>query len=119
MDLERMSTNELKTLEGDLISKRIRLLEEMNNMLYAKHDAQYTKEYEEAQTMYRSLLRRITEVQDQIKISAGRVGRPGIGIGKVVKMTLPEEDWKKIESLVKNGHASSYADYFRQLHQNQ
>jgi hypothetical protein len=119
VDLERMTTNELKSLESELISKRIRLLESMNNMLYIRNDAQYTKEYEEASTMYRSLLRRIEQVQEQIKVSTGRVGRPGIGIGKPVKITLPEEDWQKISTIVENGHASSVADYFRQLHQHQ
>lgn len=44
------------------------------------------------------------------------MGRPVIGVGKPVKITLPEEDWKKIEQLIEYGHVKSVSDYFRQLH---
>ena len=48
-----------------------------------------------------------------------KMGRPSIGIGKPVKITLPEQEWERIEEIVKEGHASSVADYFRQLHKSQ
>ncbi|MNJ26030.1 hypothetical protein D3C77_204950 [compost metagenome] len=46
-------------------------------------------------------------------------GRPAIGVGRAVKITMPESDWAKIQEQIDNGHASSVADYFRQLHQAQ
>lgn len=46
-------------------------------------------------------------------------GRPQIGIQKQIKLTLPPEDWEKIEILIENKHADSLSDYFRQLHQSQ
>lgn len=46
-----------------------------------------------------------------------KMGRPSLGVGKPVKITLPEEDWTKIEQMIEQGHANSVADYFRQLHQ--
>lgn len=46
-------------------------------------------------------------------------GRPKIGKGRGVKITLPEKEWDRVESLIKEGHASSIGDYFRQLHEAQ
>lgn len=46
-------------------------------------------------------------------------GRKKIGESRPLRINLPEDDWKKIESLIENGHAASFGDYFRQLHQNQ
>lgn len=43
-------------------------------------------------------------------------GRKKIGESRKLSMTLPKEDWNKIDDLISNGHASSIADYFRQLH---
>lgn len=49
-------------------------------------------------------------------MKSAKIGRPSLGVGRPVKITLPEEDWCKIEKLVDQGHAASVADYFRQLH---
>lgn len=49
-------------------------------------------------------------------MKSAKMGRPSLGVGRSVKITLPEEDWCKIEKLVDQGHAASVADYFRQLH---
>lgn len=47
------------------------------------------------------------------------MGRPRVGVGRPVKITLPEADWDRIDETIQNGHAENYADYFRQLHQAQ
>lgn len=49
--------------------------------------------------------------------SLNPVGRPKKGVRRQVKMTLPAEDWYRIETAVLSGSASSIADYFRQLHE--
>jgi hypothetical protein len=43
-------------------------------------------------------------------------GRPHIGERRVISITLPENEWEKVESLITAGHATSSSDYFRQLH---
>lgn len=44
-------------------------------------------------------------------------GRPQIGERRVISITLPENEWEKVESLISAGHATSTSDYFRQLHE--
>lgn len=44
-------------------------------------------------------------------------GRKAIGIKKPVMITLPQEDWEMIDSLISSGEYKGYADYFRTLHQ--
>lgn len=53
-----------------------------------------------------------------MKAIAGKKGRgrPQIGERRVISITLPEEDWQKVDSLIKSGHAGSASDYFRQVH---
>lgn len=46
-----------------------------------------------------------------------RRGRPTIGDRKVLSVTLPPNEWEKIQSIVDAGHAESFVDYFRQLHE--
>lgn len=46
----------------------------------------------------------------------GPIGRPSLGVTKKVSVTLREEDWEKIQELIQNGHAASFSDYFRQIH---
>ncbi|GAV16098.1 hypothetical protein [Paenibacillus sp. NAIST15-1] len=43
-------------------------------------------------------------------------GRPRIGERRVISITLPEEEWEKVESLIHSGYAGSAGDYFRQVH---
>jgi formate-dependent nitrite reductase cytochrome c552 subunit len=45
----------------------------------------------------------------------GPVGRPSLGITKKVSVTLPIEEWVKIEEAIELGHASSVSDYLRQM----
>ncbi|MEE4580557.1 hypothetical protein [Paenibacillus polymyxa] len=42
-------------------------------------------------------------------------GRKSLGIKKSVTITLPQERWDEIDSLIKNGKFKSYPDYFRHL----
>ncbi|MFT9370112.1 hypothetical protein [Paenibacillus polymyxa] len=42
-------------------------------------------------------------------------GRKSLGIKKSVTITLPQERWDEIDSLIKNGKFKSSPDYFRHL----
>lgn len=56
--------------------------------------------------------------QIQISIRGGRragAGRKSIGLKKPVSITLPEEVWNEIDSLIQGEKYRSYADYFRSL----
>jgi hypothetical protein len=44
------------------------------------------------------------------------VGRPSMGITKKVSITLPEDEWEEVAEIIKNGHAASYSEYFRLIH---
>lgn len=46
-----------------------------------------------------------------------KIGRPSIGKARPVKITLPEEDWKEIEDAIESGECNSFAEYFRNLHE--
>lgn len=46
-----------------------------------------------------------------------KIGRPSIGKSRPVKITLPEEDWIQIEQAIESGEYNSYAEYFRNLHE--
>jgi hypothetical protein len=48
--------------------------------------------------------------------SENSLGRPRIGVGRPVKINLPESEWKRIDQMIADGMASGYADYFRRLH---
>lgn len=110
---------ELQTLEKELNERRVQLLEEMNNLLYIRPDAAISVDYKRMSKEYSSVTDQLKQVQDDLKNKKYQVGRPPIGVGKPVKITLPEEDWKEIEERIASGQASNYADYFRQLHQSQ
>lgn len=43
-------------------------------------------------------------------------GRKKIGDSRKLSMTLPKEEWERIDEGIANGHFASIADYFRQLH---
>lgn len=43
-------------------------------------------------------------------------GRPAIGKRKVVSISLPDQDWEKIDQKIESGEVSSYSEYFRTLH---
>jgi hypothetical protein len=47
----------------------------------------------------------------------GSVGRPSLGKPRKITITLPENEWKNISEVIEHGHAASYSDYFRQLHE--
>lgn len=116
-----MSLETLKAMERNFSDQIINLLGKMNNFLYVHRDNYESEEYKEMSKQYVSLSRELDAVRIKIeaeKIGA-KVGRPQIGVGKPVKITLPEDEWQKISTIVENGHASSVADYFRQLHQHQ
>lgn len=116
-----MSLETLKAMERNFSDQKINLLEKMNNFLYVHRDNYDSPEYKELSKQYSRVSIELDAVRIKIEAEklAAKVGRPQIGVGKPVKITLPEEDWQKISSIVENGHASSVADYFRQLHQNQ
>ncbi|WP_068505855.1 hypothetical protein [Paenibacillus kribbensis] len=42
-------------------------------------------------------------------------GRKKIGTSKRLSITLPDERWEHIDSLIASGRVASYADYFREL----
>ncbi|WP_418026240.1 hypothetical protein [Paenibacillus sp. JJ1722] len=42
-------------------------------------------------------------------------GRKSLGTKKSVTITLPQERWDEIDTLIKNGKFKSYPDYFRHL----
>jgi hypothetical protein len=46
-----------------------------------------------------------------------KAGRPSIGDRRVISITLPGNEWNKVDSLISAGHATSASDYFRQLHE--
>lgn len=114
-----MTLKDLKQLELDLSAEKIRLLEEMNNRLYLNPDAMQTPEYKNLSSEYNDVTDRLQVVKEVIAERKSQMGRPSIGVGKVVKMTLPREDWAMIEDAISTGRAANYADYFRQLHQGQ
>ncbi|MCL6664550.1 hypothetical protein [Paenibacillus amylolyticus] len=114
-----MTLKNLQEVERDLTRQKIELLESMNNFLYVHRDAYDSNEYKEMSKDYSRLTRELETVQIQISNVQPKIGRPQIGVGKPVKITLPEDDWKRIEDIINHGHALSFADYFRQLHQNQ
>lgn len=116
-----MSLKKLQELERNLSNQVIELLEDMNNFLYVNRDDYESPVYLEKSKNYRSVARELEHVRIQIAAEkyAAKVGRPQIGVGKPVKITLPEDEWQKISTIVENGHATSVADYFRQLHQHQ
>lgn len=45
--------------------------------------------------------------------------RPRIGLTKKVSVTLPHDEWERIENLIKEGHLKSLSEYFRVLHEHQ
>jgi len=48
-----------------------------------------------------------------------RNSRPRIGLTKKISVTLPAQEWERIESLIENGHAKSISEYFRAIHESQ
>lgn len=62
----------------------------------------------------------VQEREDAVERRGGKregAGRKSIGIKKPVMITLPQEDWDTIDSLISSGQYKGYADYFRTLHQ--
>lgn len=112
-----MTLKEIKHLQVHLSAEKIRLLETMNNMLYINADASRTDQYKKLQKEYNDVTERLDIVNGVLEERKNQQGRPQIGVGKPVKITLPPEDWQKIQEHIENGHAANYADYFRQLHQ--
>ena len=43
-------------------------------------------------------------------------GRPSVGMRKVVSVSMPEEEWQKIDRLIESKNYTGYADYFRSIH---
>lgn len=43
-------------------------------------------------------------------------GRPRIGVARALKITLPQEEWERIDRMVEDGQVRSQAEYFRQAH---
>lgn len=43
-------------------------------------------------------------------------GRPAIGRRRVVSISLPDQDWKKIDQKIESGEVESLSEYFRDLH---
>jgi Arc/MetJ-type ribon-helix-helix transcriptional regulator len=63
----------------------------------------------------------IKSAEGQVKMSFRGGARPGSGRKRMgrkekVSLVLPDEEWEFIDELIRNGHAASRADYFRQLH---
>lgn len=46
-------------------------------------------------------------------------GRKKIGAVRSLRITLPDGEWDKIDSLIAEGHVSNQSEYFRLLHQSQ
>lgn len=73
--------------------------------------------------MYRGFIKKsksdIAEITARIakENEPKKIGRPSIGKARPVKITLPEEDWKQIEQAIQSGEYNSYAEYFRNLHE--
>lgn len=59
-----------------------------------------------------ALQKQLDELEEDVKM-----GRPSLGVTKKVSITLPQEDWDMIQKLIEDKHASSFSDYFRNLHQ--
>lgn len=45
-----------------------------------------------------------------------KVGRPKIGVSRALRITLPQEEWDRIDKLVGDEQVSSQAEYFRLAH---
>ncbi|MDF1586006.1 hypothetical protein PZ740_06370, partial [Rhodospirillales bacterium YIM 152171] len=43
-------------------------------------------------------------------------GRPKMGESKSLRINLPEDAWKDIDSWIEQGKYSNYSEYFRKLH---
>ena len=46
-------------------------------------------------------------------------GRKKIGSSRALRITLPDEEWKRIDKLIADGQASNMSEYFRLLHTGQ
>jgi hypothetical protein len=44
-------------------------------------------------------------------------GRPKIGVSRPLRINLPEEAWKEIDSLIQQGEYDNYSEYFRKLYE--
>ncbi|MGE6579382.1 hypothetical protein ACQKFM_31300 [Paenibacillus xylanexedens] len=114
-----MNIKEMEELVQQCKQSQAETLDKMSNLLYVHGDeARKLPKYRGLEDEYNRYISRIETLEEVISKTA-RTGRPPLGVGKTVKITLPEEDWQKISTIVENGHASSVADYFRQLHQHQ
>lgn len=43
-------------------------------------------------------------------------GRKKIGSSRALRITLPDEEWERIDKLIADGQASNMSEYFRLLH---
>lgn len=43
-------------------------------------------------------------------------GRKRIGTARALRITLPDEEWTKIDKLIEEGHVSNQSEYFRLVH---
>lgn len=43
-------------------------------------------------------------------------GRPRIGSQRVLRLTLPDEEWERIDKLVADGDVKTQSEYFRLVH---
>lgn len=65
--------------------------------------------------------KKVNEIQEEPAVT-GRggkrkdAGRKPIGVQRMVKITLPEESWTEIESMIEKGELKSFSDYFRTRH---
>ena len=101
------------TNEQALIGYRSYIVAELNRIkLTGKND---DPEYYQLQNELTKVSLQLADY-DSKRFNSGVIGRPAIGKGKAVKITLPDEDWQHIDDLIAQGRVKSYADYFRSLH---
>ncbi|WP_339273765.1 hypothetical protein MKY59_21460 [Paenibacillus sp. FSL W8-0426] len=116
-----MNLKEMQELINSCEDSKAEILSKMNDLspiLGSDSAGQITQQYASLKEEYDRYSYRIDTIRE-IMDKTIKTGRPSLGIGKTVKITLPEEEWTKISQIIEAGQAASVADYFRQLHQNQ
>jgi len=92
---------------------RYYIVGELNKLKFSGKDQ--TPDYHKLQDELTKVSMQLVDY-DKSRVKSGVKGRPSIGKGKPVKITLPDEDWQHIDDLMAQGRVKSYADYFRSLH---
>jgi len=88
-----------------------------------KFDIAEIKIEKDSARMYRNFIQKtksdIAEITARMEKENApkKIGRPSIGKARPVKITLPEEDWNQIDQAIQSGEYKSFAEYFRNLHE--